>query len=296
MDVLGKMATFVRVVEAGSFSAAARQLRLSPAAVSRQISTLEGELRVPLLLRTTRRTAVTPAGRRYYERCLRILRDVDDAQAIGQGESPDGLLVVTAPVTFGLARVVPHLPALLQQHPRLLVDLKLEDRLIDLALEGVDVAIRVGAPPPESLDVVAHPLFSFHRVLVAAPSYLKRRGEPKTPEALARHDALTYASGEYANVWTVGDGQREARVQLAVRFRSNAPHALHELALAGSGVALLPAWLVTKDLRHRALRHLLPRWRTDEVMVHALHRTAHRGAPRVRALIEHLRACYAARE
>jgi DNA-binding transcriptional LysR family regulator len=130
MDLLEKMSTYVRVIEAGSFSAAAKQVRLSPAAVSRQIAALEAEVRFPLVLRSTRRMEVTPAGRRYYERCLRILREVDDAQSVGRSEVLDGLLQVSAPVSFGLARVVPHMHALMSKHPGVRIDLRLEDRLI----------------------------------------------------------------------------------------------------------------------------------------------------------------------
>src|SRR5437016_2327076 len=184
---------YVRVVEAGSLSAAATQLRISPAAVSRQIATLERELRVPLLRRTTRRMSVTPAGRSYYERALRVLREVDDAQAIGRTAATAGLLSASAPVTFGLACVVPQLSSFMTAHPGLRVDLRLEDRPIDLALEGVDLAVRVGGAPPDSTDVIAHELMSFRRVLVAAPSYLKSHGAPGTPEALAKHDALAGA-------------------------------------------------------------------------------------------------------
>src|SRR2546425_7666131 len=201
MDLFEKMATYVRVVEAGSFSAAAKQLRISPAAVSRQITTLEDELRVPLLRRTTRKMSITPAGRRYYERCLRILRDVDDAQTIGRTGATEGLLIVSAPVTFGLACVVPHLSSFMATNPGLRMDLRLEDRLIDLALEGVDVAVRVGSVLPDSTDVVALELMSFRRVLVAAPEYLKRHGEPRTPEALAKHSALTYSFADALDSW-----------------------------------------------------------------------------------------------
>lgn len=293
MDLLDKMATYVRVIEAGSFSAAARQLRISAAAVSRQVATLESELGVELLPRSTRRMTVSPAGRSYYERCLRVLREVDDAQSVGRGSAVEGVLLVSAPVTFGLARVVPHVHALLTKHPRLRLDLRLEDRLIDLPLDGVDVAIRVGAAPPESTEVVAHRLASFRRVLVASPAYLKRRGEPKTPEALAKHDALTHAAGA-VDTWALLHGDREARVRVDVKFRSNALDALRKLALCGVGLALLPDWLVADDVARKALRVVLPDWRTEAVPVNALHRTAHRGAPRVRAFIEHLRAAYAA--
>jgi len=148
MDLLDKMATYVRVVEAGSFSAAAKQLRISAAAVSRQIATLETELRARLVLRSTRRMVVTDAGRRYYERCLAILRDVDEAHDAARGAGAAGLLKVSAPVTYGLERIAPLLPALAQAHPELRIDLRFEDRRVDLVLEGVDVAVRVG-PLPE---------------------------------------------------------------------------------------------------------------------------------------------------
>jgi DNA-binding transcriptional LysR family regulator len=289
MDLLDKMATYVRVIEAGSFSAAAKQLRISSAAVSRQIGTLERSLRVTLLARSTRRMAITPAGRQYYERCLRILREVDDAQALGRGEVTDGLLQVTAPVSFGLGRVVPHLRTLMTKHPGLRLDLRLEDRVLDLALEGVDVAIRVGSAPPQSTALVAHRLMTFRRVIVASPDYLKRKGEPKTPEALAKHDALTYPAGNSGDAWTVVSAEREARVALNVTFRCNALYAVRDLAVDGAGVALLPEWLVADEVRRRTLRVLLPSWKGEVVDVNAIHRTAHRGAPRVRALVEHLR-------
>ena len=133
MDLLAQMATFVRVVEAGSLSAAARDLRLSTAAVSRQLGALEESLGGALLLRSTRKLTVTEAGRAYYERASRILRDVDEAQsAVRPRPDVSGLVVMSAPVSFGLTRVSPHLPSLLTRHPELRVDLRLEDRVIDL--------------------------------------------------------------------------------------------------------------------------------------------------------------------
>ncbi|MGD0679834.1 MAG: LysR family transcriptional regulator [Polyangiaceae bacterium] len=292
MDLLDKMATYVRVVEAGSFSAAGKQLRISSGAVSRQIATLETSLRRSLLRRSTRRMEITADGRRYYEACLRVLREVEEAQATGRGTGREGSLQITAPVTFGLERVVQHLAGLMAKHPELRVDLRLEDRLLDLALEGVDVAIRVGNPPAPTADVVAHSLASFRRLLVASPAYLKRRGEPKTPEALAKHDALTYAIAGLADTWTLVDEAREASVRLNVVFRSNAPHAIRELATAGAGIGLLPEWLVAEQTRSNALHVVLPAWRGRPVNVYALHRKEHRGTRAVRALVEHLRAAY----
>ncbi len=293
MDLLDKMATYVRVVEAGSFSAAAKQLRISAAAVSRQIATLEAEVKAPLVLRSTRRMTITPAGQRYYASALRILRDVEEAQSTARGTGIAGVLKVSAPVTFGLASVVPHLRTLATKHPSLRLDVRLEDRIIDLALDGVDVAIRVGTTPPESTDIVAHRLFAFERILIAAPSYLKRRGGPKTPEALAKHDVLAHAVDGAGESWTLVNDGRTTRVRVAVVYSSNAGHVLRDLAVDGMGIALLPEWFVRDQIERRALRVVLPGWRSEAVTVHALHRTAHRGEERVRALVSHLKSSYA---
>jgi DNA-binding transcriptional LysR family regulator len=287
MDVLARMATYVRVVESGTLSAAAKQLRISSAAVSRQISGLEAELKVTLLTRTTRRMVITAAGRRYYERCLRILREVDEAQSLGKQGELDGLLRINAPVTFGLACVAPHLRGLMTRHPGLLLELQLEDRLVDIAPEGFDVAIRVGRQPPESTELIAHEIVTYGRQLVASPEYLKKRGVPRRPEALAKHDGLmTFQGG--ADTWTVHQGEVEARIRPRVILRSNALHAIRDLATGGAGVAMLPSWFVAEALAARRLQVVLPEWRLGTVTAYAIYRREQRGAPRVRALIEHL--------
>jgi DNA-binding transcriptional LysR family regulator len=291
MDLLEKMATYVRVIEAGSFSAAARQLRISTAAVSRQISTLEGELQAQLIRRTTRSMSVTPAGRSYYERCLRVLREVDDAQAIGRASSTAGHLTVSAPVTFGLASVVPLVSAFMTAHSRLRVDLRLEDRRVDLALEGVDVAVRTGISWSDPADVIAHELMTYRRVIVASGSYLRRHGDAKTPEALAKHEAIGWL-GDATDTWTLVGREREARVRLNPVFRSNAPWALRALAVDGAGIAMLPIWFVEEQLDAGSLRIVLPGWEPQRVIVRALHRREDRGAARVRAFVDHLRTAY----
>jgi len=294
MDLLTKMATYVRVIEAGNLSAAARQLHISPAAVSRQLTLLEDELGARLVARTTRHTTVTPSGRIYYERCLRILREVEDAQAIGKVTGLVGALKVSAPVTFGLASVVPRLRALAASQPALRLDIRLEDRLIDLVLEGVDVAIRVASAPPITNDVVAHRLHAWQRILVAAPSYLRRRGTPRTPAALARHDALSHAIDAAAETWNLVNGEQAERVRVNARCSSNAGHVLRDLAIDGLGIAMLPPWFVTNELARKQLRVVLPGWGSEEIAVHALYRSMHRNEQRVRVLVEHLRASYAA--
>ncbi|HEY4180165.1 MAG TPA: LysR family transcriptional regulator [Kofleriaceae bacterium] len=293
MDLLAKMATYVRVIEAGTLSAAARQLHVSTAAVSRQLTTLEDEIGTQLVARTTRSMKVTPAGQQYYERCLRILRDVEDAQSVGRARGLSGVVKVSAPITFGLATVVPKIRALAAAHPQLRVDLRLDDRNADLALEDVDVALRVGSAPPLTTELVAHKLYEWRRIAVASPAYLRRMGTPKTPAALAKHEALTHAVWLANDTWSLTDGTDVERVHVDVRFSSNVAHVLRDLALDGRGIAMLPPWFVTEELAEGTLRHVLPAWTSKTLVVHALYRTMHRQEQRVRTLIEHLRAAYA---
>jgi DNA-binding transcriptional LysR family regulator len=292
MDLLSKMMTFVRVVESGSLAAAAKQLRISPAAVSRQISTLEAELQGSLILRTTRKMALTAHGSRYYERCLRILREVEDAQTIDKSDELEGPLKISAPVTFGLACVAPQMHALMKKHSGLVIELQLEDRFVDLTTDGIDVAIRVGSEPPMSTGVIAHKLVTYQRILVAAPQYLKKHGTPERPESLAKHDTLMHLMGP-TDTWTLRREELEARVRPRVVFRSNALHALRELAVQGAGIALLPEWFVRAALSSKELQIVLPGWHPELVIANAIHRKEHRGTPRVRTLIEHLRSALA---
>jgi DNA-binding transcriptional LysR family regulator len=200
----------------------------------------EAQVRVPLLVRTTRRMTLTEAGQRYYDHCVRILREVEDAQAIGDAGVVRGTLTISAPVTFGIACVTPHLPSLLAKHPALLVDLRLEDRFVDLVAEAVDVAIRVGIPP-ESNTIIAHRLTAYRRVLVGSPTYLRQRGEPKRPEDLSEHDAVSEARDSGARVtWILRRSDQERRAQPVVRLRCNARYAILEAALRHVGLALLP--------------------------------------------------------
>lgn len=297
MDLLTRMATFVRIVETGSLSAAARRLRLSLPAISRQLRALEDELGAPLLLRTTRRLTVTETGRAYYERCVRILRDVDEAQRSARThDDVAGRLVVTASVTFGLLRVAPTLPGLLAAHPRLQVDLRLEDRVSDLVGDAIDVAIRASALlPADSAGLVATTLPPLPRVVVAAPGYLRRRGEPREPAGLARHDALVAVSGHGTAMtqWRLSQGERTETVTVREVLACNALVVLRDAAVAGLGVAMLPAWLVEREVEAGSLREILSRWTCPPAQLSAVYRVELRGAARVRTFVEHLRAALA---
>lgn len=293
MDLIGKMATFVRVVEAGSFSSAAKQLRVSTAAVSRHVTTLEAAVGAALIARTTRRMAVTAAGQRYYERCLRVLRDVEDAQSVARTDLA-GPIRISVPVTVGFLAGVTLLRPLLVEHPGIEISVRLEDRVVDLALDDVDVAIRLGSRLPLTTEIIAVPLSSWSRVVVASPDYVRRNGEPKTLAALSNHDALSTLGEAARDGWTlVGASAAPSRIRMRTRCSCNSGHMLRDLAVDGLGVALLPPWFVAEDLRRRRLVHLLRAWVSEPVAIHALYRASLRSENRVRVLVDHLRGAYA---
>ncbi|HEX6239481.1 MAG TPA: LysR family transcriptional regulator [Polyangiales bacterium] len=295
MDLLEQMRTFVRVVESNKLSAAARAQRMSLSAVSRQLRALERELGVALIVRSTRRLHVTDAGRLWHGHCVRILRELSEAQA--SVRSPDvvrGKLVVSASLTFGSVLVVPKLPALVRACPELQIDLRLEDHLVDLVSEGVDVALRAGAPAPDSTAYVAHPLVTMARVLVASPAWLKRHGVPRTIEDLARADSLVQVTPKGSTIrWLLRSRTRPAeRHNLEPRglLRSNAPLALRDWAQAGAGIAYVPDWLVREQLHDGTLKQVLPDWTSPPITAWAVHRAELRGTANLKALLTTLRA------
>jgi DNA-binding transcriptional LysR family regulator len=286
MDFLDQMGTFVDIVDAGSLSAAARRRRLSLAAVSRQLGALEHELGAPLIVRTTRTMTVTDAGRQFYQHALQALRDVDAARAVVRDtHRAGGTLRVSAGVTIGLEQLVHALPALAEAHPALAIELRLEDHASDLVRDGVDIALRAGLAPPDSTSMLAKELARFHRWVVAAPRYLRAHGTPKSVASLAKHRALIQLSdlGELST-WPLGDETIRVRGTL----RCTAPSALRQLALAGSGIALLPDWLVRDDITAHRLVRVLPELASPPVSLWALHRIELRDAPRVRVFLDHL--------
>jgi DNA-binding transcriptional LysR family regulator len=291
MDLLAQMRTFVRIAETGSLSRAARSLRMSLAAVSRQLSALEGDLGVPLVLRTTRRLSLTEAGRAYHAEAVRVLAGVERARETVRGSRRvEGRVVVSAGVSLGLHTVVPLLPGLAARHPGLVVDLLLEDRDHDLIQDAVDLAVRVGERLLDSTFIVAQRVGTFRRVLVASPAYLQARGAPRTAAELQRHAALVQPQLEPgAGVWRLVDGASVDLVRVEGRMGCNAPVALRELAIAGLGIALLPDWLVGDDLAAGRLRRVLPALASPEVPVSALYRVEQRGWPRLRPILDALR-------
>jgi DNA-binding transcriptional LysR family regulator len=288
MDLLAQMATFVAVVDGNSLSAAARSQRLSLPAVSRQLRALETDLGVNLIVRSTRRLKVSDAGRLWYQHCVRVLQDIERARASIRGtKSVSGTIVVSASFTYGSAFIVPRLGKLSERYPELGIDLRLEDRLSDLVGEGVDVAVRAGAPPPDSTAFIAHPLLTMTRILVASPRWLRKHGSPRTPQQLARYSCLVQVTPAGSVVqWVLAKQDERQTVEARGSLRSTAPTALRDLAIDGGGVAYLPDFLVKEDLAKRRLRRVLPEWSSPAITAWAVHRAELRATPRLRAFLE----------
>jgi DNA-binding transcriptional LysR family regulator len=292
MDLLAQMRTFVSVVDGKSLSAAARAQRLSLPAVSRQLRALELDLGTSLIVRSTRRLHVTDAGRRWYAHCRQILTDIDEGrEAMRNAKGVSGTLVVSASYTFGLTVVVPRLASLSAQHPALTIDLRLEDQLVDLVAEGVDVALRAGAPPPDSTAFQAHPLLSMTRILVAAPRWLRKHGSPRRPEQLVQHECLIQVTPAGSVIrWSLRNADASETTTVAVRgrLRTNTPTALRDLACDGAGIAYLPDWLVANELKQGILRRVLPGWTSPPITAWAVHRIELRGSSRLSAFLDAL--------
>jgi len=288
MDLLAKAQTFVRIVEAGSFSAAGRGLGLSLPAISRQVSALEQELEATLFVRTTRSLHLTEEGKRFLEHAQRLLRDADAARAsVRSGGALSGRVVLSASVSLGILRIVPKLPPLLAAHPALDLSLRLEDRSADLVSEGVDIAVRAGLELPDTTSLVGQALATFSRVLVASPGYLRKHGTPRSVSALSAHHAVLGLDSSPA--WRFDEGGERRTVSLATALRVGTLLAVRAAVVAGMGIAILPDFVVQDALADRSLRALLPEAALSSVAAHALYRVEGRGSPRIEAVLAHLR-------
>lgn len=288
-DRLEEMATFVRVVEAGSLTGAARRLEVAKSAVSRRLSELEARLGVQLLRRTTRTLHVTDAGHAFYQRCVRILADVDEAElAVSDVHGRlAGQLRVAAPLSFGIAHLQPAVEAFLAEHPDVRFDLDLDDRQVDLMAENFDLGIRI-APLADS-SLVARRLATVEHVVCASPDYLARHGTPETPAALAEHDCLTYANAPESDAWYCTDAQgREHRIPVRSRLRANNGDLLREAAVAGLGLVFQPRFIVHRALQEGRLVPVLTDCDWSRVDAWALYPQTRHLSARVRAFVDFL--------
>jgi len=288
MDRLDGISAFALVVETGSFTAAARRLKLSKSAVSAHVQRLEERLRVQLLHRTTRRVATTEAGAKYHQFCVRILADAEAAeQAAGAlHREPRGTLRVSAPDTFGWMHVAPAIPAFLKRYRDIAIDLSLEERHVSLVDERLDLAIRIGALPDSPL--IIRKLAPSRLMLCAAPDYLQRRGTPSAPRDLAEHMCLCFPPLWRDGHWLLTGKLGEERIRVAGSCISNSAEVLCACALGGIGITLLPTWVVADELRSGTLVTVLPGWAPPASVIHAVYPANRRMSAKVRSFVDHL--------
>lgn len=283
MDRLEAMQVFVTVADLRGFAPAARKLRLSPSAVTRSIAALEEHLGARLLQRTTRQVRLTDVGTRYLERARRILADVEEADGSAREERnrPGGRLVVSAPVGFGRLHVGPVMTEYLKRYPEVACELRLSDNLVNLVEDAVDAAVRIGHLADSSL--VARQVGEMRRITVATSSYLKRHGEPKTPEALTGHQTILFGP---ATAWRFAQDGRDIEVTSSPRFTSNSADAALQYAEAGGGITRVLAYQAAEGLRRGRLKILLAKYEQPALPIHIVYPTSRLLSAKVRAFID----------
>lgn len=288
MDRLGFMETFVRVVEAGSFSEAARRSGLSRAAISKHMEGLEEHLGARLINRTTRQLHLTAEGEAYHQRCRAILEQVTEAeQEVGSLHTlPRGRLRVNAPMSFGTRHLAPAAADFLLEHPGIEMELVLNDRFVDLVEEGFDVGVRIGVL--EDSTLMARRLTHAQLVLCASPGYVARCGTPEQPEALGSHACLVYSYTAAPNLWRFRLGGEERLVRVSGPLRANNGDALRAAALAGVGIVMLPVFLIARELRAGALIPLLPAFELPRLGLYAVYPSSRHLSTKVRQFVNFL--------
>lgn len=279
---------FVATIQAGSFTAAAERLGLSKQYVSRRTMALEAALGVRLLNRSTRRLNATDLGLALYERAVKILEDLDEAQELVSNQSKvlRGTLRIAAPMTFGTLHLGPVLPLFMQRHPQLHIELDLNDRKVDLIAEGYDMALRGGAMEDSSL--IARRLVPVGLIACASPQYLARHGEPAVPDDLAHHACLLFGHGRTVEWIFSVDGKPRA-LQVGGQLRANNGEVVRDAAIAGAGIAYLPNFIAEPAIAQGLLVPILQAYSRPDAAVYAVY-PQHRQASRaVQAFVEFAR-------
>lgn len=288
MDRFLEMQAFVSVVDAGSFVRGADALQMSKSVVSRLVGELEQRLGVRLLQRTTRKLSLTREGELFHERCKDLLSGMVDAETEVARHAGEviGELRVSAPVTLGLMHLAPLWPVFMAQHPRLLLDVTLGDRLVDLVDEGYDLAVRIAQLPSSSL--VCRRLASARLILCASPRYLKTHGSPKVLSDLATHPVFAYKLLATGDHWHFEGSTGPTVVKVNPRMRSNSGDSCCEAALQHQGLVLQPSFLVGAHLQSGALVEVLPQFRSIELGIYAVYPSRKQLSSKVRRLVDFL--------
>jgi DNA-binding transcriptional LysR family regulator len=285
MDKLRTMAIFVRIVDAGSLTAAADALGMSVPSVVRALAALERALGVRLMNRTTRRSSLSDEGREYYERCKRVLAEVEaaDASLSARRTEPKGRLRVTAPVMYGRLHLAPVVAEFMAKHPHMEVELLLLDRVVDLIEEGIDVALRIAHLPDSTL--VALPVGETRRVICAAASYLKRAGEPKLPADLAAHRCIVFSGLARGNDWAFG-GKRATQVTVRPVLRTNQFDVAIDACLRGLGCGQFLCYQVAALVDAGKLKRVLGEFEPAPVPIHLVYPHGRHVSANVRAFLD----------
>jgi DNA-binding transcriptional LysR family regulator len=286
MDRLAAMQTVVRVIDTGSFSAAARQLGVGQPAVSKTVAQIETTLGVKLLTRTTRGLSPTESGRRYYALALRALDAAAEAEAAAReaGTTVTGRLRVSTAITFGRLQIVPRLPPFMAAHPELAVDVVMDDRPIDLVEEGIDVALRLGPQPDSPLS--GRIIATRRRLMVAAPEYIARHAPLTRPAELARHEVVGLLQPGIASSWTFTRGDETETVSLGGRLRMTSNEGVREAVFAGLGLAIGSEWGFERELADGRVREVLPDWSMSRTDLWAIVPAGRQMSTRARVFIE----------
>ncbi|MGD9164924.1 MAG: LysR family transcriptional regulator [Chromatiales bacterium] len=289
MDRLDNLESFVAVVEAGQFSAAAERLSISKSVVSRRVSELEEHLGARLLQRTTRRLSLTEAGRGFYPRALQLLEDLAEAeQSVSSGQQAlSGRIRLATPLTFGLLHLAPLINRFMQAHPGVVLDLDMNDAQVNLVQEGVDLALRIGSL--EDSNLIALPLAPVRALIVASPDYLSRNGTPTTPEELQAHPALCYSNlPEPQKVHLTDRNGRQSTITLPLRLLANNGDLMLGAAEAGLGIYISPTFITYRAIQNGRLVPLLRDYRLPVTTAYAVYPSRRFVPLRVRALMEYL--------
>jgi DNA-binding transcriptional LysR family regulator len=292
----GEMEAFVRAVETGSFSAAARELGLTPSALSKLVSRIERNLGVRLLTRSTRSISATPEGELFLARCRRILAEMEDAESeIGRSrDRPRGKLRMHMGVGFGISQGWKAMPAFFERYPEVELDLVIEDRRVDLLRENIDLS--TWSFLPEDANLIARKMFDYQRVICASPAYLQQHGWPRTPEDLARHRCMVVSNIPLQSQWAFETAAGRRVFDLTPAVSVNSADCKYRFTLAGMGIAQFSEYVVADALRDGSLVQLLGDCHRSETLTQYVvyPRDRHR-LPRVAAMIEHMVATFQGR-
>ena len=288
MDRLAALQAFIRVAEAGSFSAAARQIGIGQPAMSKTISQLEYTLGARLIARTTRKLSLTEDGRRFLDAARHAVDAADAAMraAGARGAAPSGVLRIAASVAFARLQIVPRLAAFLGRYPDVEVDLVLSDRFVDLVEEGIDVAIRIGDLKDPGL--VARRIGEMARITVARPDYWNRRGRPRHPDDLAAHDCVVFSGLATGDIWPFEGPEGPIEVKVKGRVRASTSDAMREAVLEGLGVGVTPYWMWRDEVRSGALERVLIDFEPTRRPIQAVFPERRLVSPKVRAFVDFL--------